>query len=186
MTATRQTTTCARPNARHQSVVTASFRHPYAVFEIDDDPRDALQTAGEFLSNHETFPDRCNIEFVRPICTANPRHYGLRARGGTHARLRHGMRRGSHCVCPSPPVTRANHRNPCPGRYAQSGRSRRSGRSSAPDWPRNPRVYGRGLIFGGPACCTRPGCAAMPAAYAALLGAMAMPYAQKNIETAGG
>ncbi len=67
MTATRQTTTCARPNARHQSVVTASFRHPYAVFEIDDDPRDALQTAGEFLSNHETFPDRCNIEFVRPI-----------------------------------------------------------------------------------------------------------------------
>lgn len=41
--------------------------NPHAVFEIDSDPRDALQIAGEFLSNHETFPDRCNIEFIHAL-----------------------------------------------------------------------------------------------------------------------
>ncbi len=41
--------------------------NPHAVFEIEDSPSDALKTAGEFLSNHPFFPDRCNIEFIRPI-----------------------------------------------------------------------------------------------------------------------
>ncbi len=41
--------------------------NPHAVFEIDEDPRDALQIAGEYLSNHEIFPDRCNIEFIHAL-----------------------------------------------------------------------------------------------------------------------
>ena len=41
--------------------------NPHAVFEIDEDPREALQIAGEYLSNHETFPDRCNIEFIHAL-----------------------------------------------------------------------------------------------------------------------
>lgn len=40
--------------------------NPHAVFEVDS-PHIALASAGEFLSNHETFPDRSNIEFIRPI-----------------------------------------------------------------------------------------------------------------------
>ena len=41
--------------------------NPHAVFEIDEDPREALEIAGAYLSNHEMFPDRCNIEFIRPL-----------------------------------------------------------------------------------------------------------------------
>ncbi|MBR4984955.1 MAG: diaminopimelate epimerase [Proteobacteria bacterium] len=38
--------------------------NPHCVFETPD-PSEALAHAGEFLSNHETFPDRSNIEFIR-------------------------------------------------------------------------------------------------------------------------
>ena len=41
--------------------------NPHAVFEVDNDPREALQKAGSFLSHHPTFPDRCNIEFIQEI-----------------------------------------------------------------------------------------------------------------------
>ena len=37
--------------------------NPHAVFEVDS-PHLALQNAGQFLSNHPTFPDRANIEFI--------------------------------------------------------------------------------------------------------------------------
>lgn len=39
--------------------------NPHTVFEIEDSPTDALNAAGEFLSNHPTYADRCNIEFIR-------------------------------------------------------------------------------------------------------------------------
>ena len=38
--------------------------NPHCVFETPD-PSEALASAGEFLSNHEIFPDRSNIEFIR-------------------------------------------------------------------------------------------------------------------------
>lgn len=39
--------------------------NPHTVFEIQDSPEKALAEAGEFLSNHPTYPERCNIEFIR-------------------------------------------------------------------------------------------------------------------------
>ncbi|MBQ8037474.1 MAG: diaminopimelate epimerase [Proteobacteria bacterium] len=38
--------------------------NPHCVFETPD-PQKALAQAGEYLSNHQTFPDRSNIEFIR-------------------------------------------------------------------------------------------------------------------------
>ena len=41
--------------------------NPHAVFEVCESPADALRRAGAFLSNHPSFPDRSNVEFVRAV-----------------------------------------------------------------------------------------------------------------------
>ncbi len=41
--------------------------NPHAVFEVQEDPSIAIHNAGEFLSHHPLFPDRCNIECIRRI-----------------------------------------------------------------------------------------------------------------------
>lgn len=41
--------------------------NPHAVFEISSSPEEALRQSGAFLSHHSTFPDRCNIEFIREL-----------------------------------------------------------------------------------------------------------------------
>ena len=54
----------------HQSVlydgITVDVGNPHAVFEVDD-PVEALNKSGAFLSNHREFPDRANIEFIREV-----------------------------------------------------------------------------------------------------------------------
>lgn len=62
------THTCDIEQAQHHWLgQCVDVGNPHAVFEISSSPQKALETAGEFLSNHPIFPDRCNIEFIREI-----------------------------------------------------------------------------------------------------------------------